>query len=98
MTVSSDPTVAWPTGDGNEPNRKDLDGGTIKSLPAMPVVPSAPPDPKLNLGEVSAPGVSLDVVTVSKVPMLSRLSVDNVQETYLQVASPDALAGYVTAW
>ena len=66
-------------GDGNEPNRKDLDGETIKSLPAIPEVPDAPPDPKMNLGdEVNAPGVLLDVVTVSIVPMLSRLSVDIV--------------------
>ena len=54
--VSSDPAVAYPMGDGNEPNRKDPYGGTIQFSPPMPKLPNTPPDPKLNSGdEVSAP-------------------------------------------
>ncbi len=75
-------------GDRDEPNRKYPDGGTMKSLPPPPEVPGIPPDPKLNLGvRVSAPRVSLVVVTVSRFPKLSKLSVDmvRVQVTRLEV-------------
>ena len=67
-----------------------------------------PHDPKLNLGaEMSEPGVapvvvlavSLDVVTVSIVPKLSRLSVDNVRvHEKPEVASLFAPARLVFAW
>ena len=44
--------------------------------------------------------MSLDVVTVSIVPMLSKLSVDNVREQEKQgtVASPDVPAGHISDW
>jgi hypothetical protein len=93
-------------GDSDEPNRKYPDGGTMKPLLLMSV---GPHDPKLNLGaEMSEPGVapvgvlavSLDVVTVSIVPKLSRLSVDNVRvhEKPVEVASLFAPARLVFAW
>jgi hypothetical protein len=93
-------------GDSDEPNRKYPDGGTMKPLLLMSV---GPHDPKLNLGaEMSEPGVApvvvlavtLDVVTVSIVPKLSRLSVDNVRvhEKPVEVASLSAPARLVFAW
>jgi hypothetical protein len=92
-------------GDSDEPNRKYPDGGTMKPLLLMSV---GPHDPKLNLGaEMSEPGVapvgvlavSLDVVTVSIVPKLSRLSVDNVRvHEKPEVAALFAPARLVFAW
>ena len=67
----------------------------------MPGWPNAPSDPNLKLGkEVSTPAVSLDVVTVSIVPKLSRLSVENVRvhEKPVEVASLNAPARRAFAW
>ena len=56
----------FPSGDRDEPNRKYPDGGTMKPLFPMPALFIGPQDPKLNLGvELSQPGVSQDVETVS---------------------------------
>jgi hypothetical protein len=76
VTVASGTTVQLHIKDGKELKWKDPGGGIRMLLPPMQEWFSAPPNPKLNLGvEVRAPGIVLVMVRVSKVPVLSRLSV-----------------------
>ena len=56
VTVCSDTAVGSHARDGNEPNRKGPGDGTIKLFYPVPVLPSAVPVPKLNVGVGASAG------------------------------------------
>jgi hypothetical protein len=86
------------TGEKLEIQGKDTDRGKENALPATPSTPSEGSDPNENLGsKATTTGGSVIELTVSRVPTLSKLSVESVREIQLGVAS-EVSGGDEDAW